>query len=102
MTRFPSSSRLARALAAFLIALFFSAIITAGQASAAVYGGFSLGTGEEFNDNIYFRTQQGRNNVKDWITHILPTFTLFYATPGDPTPVLTATLAPEGQIFARN
>src|SRR5581483_7075100 len=81
---------------------FFSSIIASTKASAEVYGGFSLGTGEEFNDNIFFRTQPGRNNVKDWITHIVPTFTLLYATPGDPTPVLTATLAPEGQIFARN
>src|ERR1043165_4920429 len=86
-----------RTLAALVAALFFSAIIGSTKASAEIYGGFSLGTGEEFNDNIFFRTQPGRNNVKDWITHIVPTFTLFYATPGDPTPVLTATLAPEGR-----
>ncbi len=106
MTKMRSSHRTARkscrAIAAALAALFFSSIIASTKASAEVYGGFSLGTGEEFNDNIFFRTQPGRNNVKDWITHIVPTFTLLYATPGDPTPVLTATLAPEGQIFARN
>jgi len=106
MTKLRSSHRTAgkscRTLAALVAALFFSAIIGSTKASAEIYGGFSLGTGEEFSDNIFFRTQPGRNNVKDWITHIVPTFTMLYATPGDPTPVLTATLAPEGQIFARN
>ena len=107
MTKLQSSHRTARkscrTLAALVAALFFSAVIGSTKASAEIYGGVSLGTGAEYNDNIYFRTQRGRNNnnINDWITHIVPTFTLFYATPGDPTPVLTATLAPEGQIFYR-
>jgi hypothetical protein len=91
-----------RVLAAAIAALFFSGIVGAGRAAAATYGGFSFGVGEEFNDNIYFSTQPGKENRNDWITHIVPTFSLLYATPGDPTPVLSANLTPEGQIFARN
>src|SRR5438045_7858871 len=106
MTDLRSSHRPARkiyrSLAALLAALFFSSVLTTGQAFAAVYGGFSLGTGEEFNDNIFFRPDPGKRYVNDWITHIVPNFTLFYATPGDPTPVLTAAFAPEGQIYAHN
>jgi len=94
--------RIYRALAALLAALLFAGVLANDKAAAAVYSGFSLGTGEEYNDNIYFRTQSGKNNINDWITHIVPTFSLLYATPGDPTPVLTATLSPEGQIYAHN
>ena len=91
-----------RALAAFLAALFFSGILASQKAAAEIYSGFSFGVGEEYNDNIYFGTKFNNNNVNDWVTHIVPTLTLLYATPGDPTPVLTATLSPEGQIYARN
>lgn len=91
-----------RALAATLSVFFFSGLLTSQKVAAEVYSGISLGTGEEYNDNIYFRTQPGKNNINDWITHIVPTITFLYATPGDPTPVLTATLSPEGQIFAHN
>jgi hypothetical protein len=94
--------RIYRALAALLAAMLFSGVFTNGQAFAEIYGGFSLGTGEEYTDNLYFSTQAHKEHVNDWITHIVPTFSLLYATPGDPTPVLTATFAPEGQIFGRN
>jgi hypothetical protein len=91
-----------RALAAFLAALFFFSILTSSKVAAEIYSGFSMGVGEEYNDNIFFRTQPGKGNINDWVTHIVPTMTLLYATPGDPTPVLTATLSPEGQIFLHN
>jgi hypothetical protein len=88
--------------AGFLAALLLTGLLCADRAAAAVAGGFSLGVGEEYNDNIFFSTQPGKENVNDWVTHIVPTFSLLYASPGDPTPVLTSTLSPEIQFYAHN
>lgn len=113
--RQPAKFSLRRALlgAGLFAAVLFSGLVSADRAAAAVAGGFSLGVGEEYNDNIFFNRETRnslhplaprcpRCDVNDWITHIVPTFTLLYAPPGDPTPALTATLSPEGQIYTRN
>jgi hypothetical protein len=96
------AQKIYRAFAALLAAFFLSSIVAINPAAAAVYGGFSMGAGEEYTNNLYFSTQPGKEHVNDWITHFVPTFSLLYATPGDPTPVLTATLTPEGQVYAHN
>jgi hypothetical protein len=57
---------------------------------------FSLSVGEEYNDNIFFT----EDKEHDFITHIFPTFSLFYAPAGQTVPVFTADFTPIGQIFA--
>lgn len=89
----------AKLLAAFLI---FAGLLVAREAKAGVASGFSLGLGEEYNDNLFFTNEPKRRNVRDFITHIVPTFTLLYAPPSETTPTFTSSLSTEGQIFAHN
>jgi len=67
-------------------------------AGAGFASRFSLTLGEEYNDNIFFE----KSKEHDFITSIRPTFSLLYAPTGQTTPIFTADLAPEGQIFARH
>lgn len=87
----------AKLLAAFLI---FAGLLVAREAKAGFASGFSLGLGEEFNDNIFFSNETGKRNVHDFVTHFVPTFSILYAPPGETTPTFTASLSTEGQIFA--
>lgn len=94
-------------------ALFFILLLVLPPAPEAVAGfaaNISYSIGEEYNDNIFFNnakkvtasgaTECPRCNVTDFITHLVPRFTILYAPPSEVTPVFTATLSPEGQIFA--
>ena len=86
--------------------IFFSGVLLFQLFSIALvdYAGadfasrFSLTLGEEYNDNIFFE----KKKEHDFITSIRPTFSLLYAPTGHTTPIFTADLAPEGQIFARH
>ena len=73
-------------------------IFLAENAHAGFASQLSISLREEFNDNIFFE----KNKESDFITSIIPTFTLLYAPPGQTIPVFTASLAPQGQIYARN
>lgn len=73
-------------------------IFLAENAHAGFVSQLSMSLREEFNDNIYLE----KNKESDFITSIIPTFTLLYSPPGQNTPVFTASLAPEGQIYARH
>jgi hypothetical protein len=73
-------------------------IVLVHSAVAGFLGQFSLITGEEYNDNIFFE----ENKEHDFITFFRPTFSLLYAPTGQIKPTFTANLIPEGQIFARH
>ena len=90
---FVASSFFAR-LSILQLFLFF----LAENAHAGFAGQLSMSLREEFNDNIYFE----KNKESDFVTSIIPTFTLLYSPPGQNTPVFTASVAPEGQIYARH
>jgi hypothetical protein len=79
-----------------------SSLLSAREATAGFASGFSLGVGEEYNDNIFFSNDKKNGNQSDFITHVVPTFTLFYAPPSEIVPTFTASLSPEAQIFAHN
>jgi hypothetical protein len=81
-----------------LTLLSFLLILFPHDASAGFASGFSLSLGEEYNDNIFFQ----KDNKPDFITLINPTFSLLYSPPGQTTPIFTADLTPQGQIFARH
>ncbi len=59
---------------------------------------FSMTTGEEYNDNIFF----SKSREHDFITFFTPTLTLLYAPEGQVAPTLTANISPSYQLFARN
>src|SRR3972149_495171 len=65
---------------------------------AGFAGRFSLSLGEEYSDNIFFE----QDKQHDFVTTIKPTFSILYAPPGQTTPIFSADLTPEGQIFARH
>jgi hypothetical protein len=69
---------------------------------AGFAGGFSLSVGEEYNDNIFFSNQKNKKDEHDFITHLVPTFSLFYVPPLEISPTFTANLSPSGQIFAHH
>lgn len=72
------------------------------QALAAVAGDFTLGAGEEYNDNIFFSNEGKDKDKSDFITHIVPTFKFIYAPLGAIAPTLNASLSASGEIYARN
>ncbi len=59
---------------------------------------FSLTVGEEYNDNIFF----SRQREHDFITHIIPTFSLIYQPDTTAAPTFKLDISPIGQIFARH
>jgi len=65
---------------------------------AGFAGRFSLSLGEEYSDNIFFE----QNKQHDFVTTIKPTFSILYAPPGLTTPIFSADLTPQGQVFARH
>ena len=87
----PCSGELA--LIVLLLSLTFVVDAVAGFASR-----FSLSLGEGFSDNIFFEPKK----EADFATVIKPTFSILYAPPGQTTPIFSADLTPEGQIFARH
>jgi hypothetical protein len=82
--------------------IFFSLLIKAKEANAGIASGFSLSTGEEYNDNIFFSNEKNKKNQSDFVTNVIPAFTFIYVSPAEIIPVLTINLSPEGQIFARH
>ena len=79
--------------------LLIIAILFARQPAMAAFSGrFSLGVGEEYNDNIFLV----KDKEHDFITWISPTFSLLYAHPGETAPAFQARFTPKGQIFARH
>ncbi|HEX2229514.1 MAG TPA: hypothetical protein VHM64_20450 [Candidatus Binatia bacterium] len=73
-------------------------IATFRQTEAQVLGQFSLTIAEEFNDNIFF----SREREHDFITQVIPTFSLTYQPGGLTAPTFQLNLSPVGQIFARH
>jgi len=96
---FYGSTLFAKLLVAFLI---FTILFGASEAKAGFASGFSFSLGEEYNDNIFFSNEKNKKNERDFVTHLVPTFTLLYALPSETIPILTASLSPEGQIFAHH
>jgi hypothetical protein len=65
---------------------------------AAFASQFSLGVGEEYNDNIFFT----KKKEHDFITSLSPTLSFFYAPPGEVAPTGSLTITPAGQLYARH
>jgi hypothetical protein len=78
--------------------LLWLALAPQRDAVAAFASQFSLSTGEEYNDNIFFTKQKEH----DFITYVFPTFSLLYAPLGETAPTFATELTPIGQIFARH
>ena len=97
--KFCSPKLLAKLLASFLILV---GLVAARETNAGFASGFSYAVGEEYNDNIFFSNEKNKKNVQDFVTHIVPTFTFFYAPSGEVAPTLTINLSPEAQLFAHN
>ncbi|HEY3303652.1 MAG TPA: hypothetical protein VGL70_08985 [Candidatus Binatia bacterium] len=82
--------------------LCFLSFFSVGEATAGWAGRFSLTASEEYNDNIFFSNSPGRKNESDFITAIVPTFTVLYSPPGQINPTLIANLSPSGQLYAHH
>ncbi len=65
---------------------------------AAFASQFSLGVGEEYNDNIFFSKQKDH----DFISTLVPTLSFFYAPAGQIVPTATLSIAPMGELYARH
>jgi hypothetical protein len=94
LIRFSSRSKLRVSIFAALI--WIVTFINPNHGLAGFAAGVSFTGGEEFNDNIFFEKKKD----SDFITFLIPSFTLLYAPPFQTEPVLNATLTPVGQIFA--
>jgi hypothetical protein len=85
--------------AGLLITIFlFLALVPAREASAGFATGLTLTLGAEYNDNIFFTKKQ----ESDFITFLVPSFTVYYAPPSQTVPTFAASFSPVGQIFARH
>ena len=73
-------------------------LLIPAESWAAFATQFSMTTGEEYNDNIFF----SKSREHDFITFFTPTLTLLYAPEGQTAPTLTANISPTYQIYARN
>ena len=73
-------------------------LLIPAESWAAFATQFSLTTGEEYNDNIFF----SKSREHDFITFFVPTLTLLYAPEGQVDPTLTANISPSYQLFARH
>ena len=65
---------------------------------AAFASQFSLGIGEQYNDNIFF----SKTKEHDFITSFLPTLSFFYAPPGETEPAGRLAITPTGEVYARH
>jgi hypothetical protein len=75
-----------------------SITVLSTETEARFLSQFSLTAGEEYNDNIFFSKQREH----DFITQIIPRFSLTYQPDGVTAPTLQLNLSPVGQIFARH
>ncbi len=81
----------------FFIGLISWALFPA-HAWASFASQFSLTTGEEYSDNIFF----SKNKDHDFVTFFTPKLTLLYAPPGQVAPTLNLGISSSGQIYARH
>jgi len=81
----------------FLCALLF-ALLVPGSALAAFASKFSLLTGEEYSDNIFF----SKNKDHDFATLFIPRLSFFYAPEGQVAPTGILEVSPRGEIYARH
>lgn len=79
-----------------VVAVIFS-VISPGRAWGAFASQFSLGIGEEYNDNIFF----AKSKVHDFITRFMPTLSFVYAPSGQVEPTGRLSITPMGEIYAR-
>jgi len=68
------------------------------SAFAAFASRFSLITGEEYSDNIFF----SKNKDHDFITLFIPRLSFFYAPEGQVAPTGILEVSPRGEIYARH
>jgi len=69
-----------------------------GSAEARFASQFSLSTGEQYTDNVFF----SENKQYDFITEITPTLRLIYQPSAIPASMLTADINAPAEIFARH
>src|SRR6266576_1922410 len=72
-------------------------LLIPSESWAAFASQFSLTSGEEYCDNIFF----SKNKEHDFVTFFTPTLTLLHAPEGQVAPTLTVNISPTGQIYAR-
>src|SRR6188474_1511822 len=65
---------------------------------AAFASQFSLGVGEEYNDNIFFSKKKDH----DFISTLSPTLSFFYAPAGQIEPTATLSIGSLGEFYARH
>ena len=68
------------------------------NAQAQFTSQFSLSLAEEYNDNIFFTKQREH----DFITQIIPTFSLQFRPATAPAHVINFDFSPSGELYARN
>ena len=81
---------------------FFALLLTLSFPSSSVWAAFasqfSLLTGEEYSDNIFF----SKNKEHDFVTIFIPRLSFFYAPEGQVTPTGTLEITPRGELYARH
>jgi hypothetical protein len=85
-----------------LLYFYFLSFFSVGEAIAGWAGRFSLTASEEYNDNIFFSNSPDRKNESDFITALVPTFTVLYSPPGEAVPTFAANLRPSAQFYAHH
>jgi len=68
------------------------------SALAAFASRFSLLTGEEYSDNIFF----SKNKDHDFVTLFIPRLSFFYAPEGQVAPTGILEISPRGELYARH
>jgi hypothetical protein len=85
-------------LALTVLASSIYCIFLSFPAEARFASRFSIGIGEEYNDNIFFVEQRDH----DFILHITPTLSFIYQRDPLAEPTFKLDISPTGQIFARH
>jgi len=84
--------------AEWVVAVFCFISVPSQNLWAAMASQFSLSTGEEYTDNLFF----SKNKEHDFVTIITPTLSLFYAPVGQAVPTLNLNISPSGQIYGQH
>ena len=80
------------------LVILISLVLLPTSSWAAFASQFSLGVGEEYNDNIFFSKQKDH----DFISTLLPTLSFFYAPAGQIEPTATLSIGATGELYARH